>query len=325
MRVGIAGAGTMAAVHAAAWRSTQARLIGWVSARESQSDRLAAFHEIRSYDAFTDLLEDVDIVDICTPTGMHKSMVLEAAHAGKHVLCEKPIALLQEDGEAMIQACQKAGVRFFVCMVLRFFPQYRLAKDLVSEGKIGKLAVLRLKRVSYPPQKRGDNWYIDESRSGGMIVDLMVHDFDFARWLGGEVQRVFARSNRSDQGDAQYAQAILRLQSGGIALIEGGWAYPPGIFRTGFDLSGSDGLIEWSSDQPDPIRVFRPSGVQDPDAVGLPISGMTDDPYSSEIRHAYGAIRTGKSFAVTAEDALQSLRIALAARKSLDTNQPVRL
>jgi predicted dehydrogenase len=71
---------------------------------------LAALHEIRRYNAFIDLLEDVDIVGICTPTATHKSMVLEAAQAGKHVLCEKPISLRQEDGEAMIQACQKAGV-----------------------------------------------------------------------------------------------------------------------------------------------------------------------------------------------------------------------
>jgi myo-inositol 2-dehydrogenase/D-chiro-inositol 1-dehydrogenase len=154
MRVGIIGAGTMGAVHAAAWRSTQARLIGCVSAQQSQSDQLAALHGIRHYNAFADLLEDVDIVDICTPTETHKSIVLEAAQAGKHVLCEKPIALRQEDAEAMIQACQKAGVRFFVCMVLRFFPQYRLAKDLVNEGKIGNLTVLRLKRVSYRPQKK---------------------------------------------------------------------------------------------------------------------------------------------------------------------------
>jgi myo-inositol 2-dehydrogenase/D-chiro-inositol 1-dehydrogenase len=284
--------------------------------------QLAALHEIRRYNAFTDLLEDVDIVDICTPTPTHKSMVLEAAQAGKHVLCEKPIALRHEDGEAMIQACQKAGVRFFVCMVVRFFPQYRLAKDLVNEGKIGNLTVLRLKRVSYPPQKKGDNWYLDESRSGGMFVDLMVHDFDFARWVGGEVQRIFARRSRSDQGMAEYAQAILRFQSGAIGLIEGGWAYPPGIFRTGFDLSGSDGLIEWNSDQSGPVHVLHVPQAEDAGAVGLPISGIAEDPYTIEICHAYDAIRTGKRFDVTAEDALQSLRIALAARESINTNQP---
>jgi myo-inositol 2-dehydrogenase/D-chiro-inositol 1-dehydrogenase len=325
MRVGIVGAGMMGAVHAAAWRSTEARLIGCVSAQTAQSNHLAARYEIRSYSCFAELVEDVDIVDICTPTAMHKSMVLEAAHEGKQVLCEKPVALRQEDAEIMIQACNKAGVRFFVGMVVRFFPQYRLARDLVTGGTIGELAVVRLKRVSYLPQKSVDNWYIDETRSGGMIVDLMIHDFDFARWLVGDVQRVFARRGQSRQGSAQYSQTILRFNSGVIGLIEGGWAYPPGVFRTGFDLSGSDGLIEWSSDQPNPIRVFRAPAPDEPLNVGLPVSGLSDDPYTLEIRHAFDAIRSEKPFDVTAEDALQSLRIALAARESLATNHAVLL
>jgi myo-inositol 2-dehydrogenase / D-chiro-inositol 1-dehydrogenase len=241
------------------------------------------------------------------------------------VLCEKPVALRQEDAKEMIEVCAKAGVRFFVGMVVRFFPQYRLARDLVNEGRIGNVTVLRLKRISYPPQKSVDNWYIDEACSGGMIIDLMIHDFDFARWLAGDVQRVFARRSRGDEGVAEYSQTILRFQSGAIGLIEGGWAYPPGMFRTGFDLSGTEGLIEWSSDQPDPICIFRPPEFDLPDAVGLPNTGLTDDPYALEIRHAYDAIRTGKPFDVTAEDALQSLRIALAARESTETNLPVTL
>jgi predicted dehydrogenase len=325
MRVGIIGAGTMGTVHAAAWRSTEAHLAGCFSTRKSQCDRLAAIYEMQSFSTYPDLLEKVDIIDICTPTATHKSMVLEAAQAGKHVLCEKPVALRLEDTEEMIEACEKAGVRFFVGMVVRFFPQYRLARDLVNEGRIGDVSVLRLKRISYPPQKGIDNWYIDEVRSGGMILDLMIHDFDFARWLAGDVQRVFARRSKGCDGAAQYSQTILRFKSGAIGLIEGGWAYPPGIFRTGFDVSGTEGLIEWSSDQPDPIRIFRPPESDGPDAVGLPNSGLTDDPYMLEIRHAYDAIRTGKPFVVTVEDALQSLRIALAARESLETNQPVML
>jgi predicted dehydrogenase len=312
----------MGQIHAAAWRSTEARLIGCFSTQKSQSDQLAQRFETRGYNAFTDLLEDVDIVDVCTPTAAHRSMVLKAAEAGKHVLCEKPIALQLEDAEIMIQACQKAGVRFFICMVVRFFPQYRLAKNLVDDGKIGHLTVMRFRRVSYPPQKEIDNWYLDEERSGGMMVDLMIHDFDFARWLGGEVREVFALRNHSGLGVGEYAQAVLRFETGVIGLFEGGWAYPPGIFRTGFDLAGSDGLIEWSSDQAAPISVFRSPGRLDHDAVGLPVSGITDDPYSVEIRHAYDAIRNDKPFDVAPEDALESLGIALAARKSLVTGQP---
>ena len=108
-----------------------------------------------------------------------------------------------------------------------------------------------------------------------------------------------------------------------MALVEGGWAYPAGVFRTGLDVSGTDGLIEWSSDQPAPIQTFFPAPRNDAEAVGLPVTGLSEDPFSAEIRHAYEAIRTGEPFEVTAADALEALRIALAVRESLTSGKPV--
>ncbi len=325
MRVGIAGTGTMGEVHAAAWRSTDAELIGCTSARLDQAEALARRYQMRVFSDYAELLNAVEIVDICTPTPLHKPMVLQAAKAGKHVICEKPVALTPQDARTMILACKEAGVRFFVGMVVRFFPQYRLAKELVANGQIGNLAVLRLKRVSYVPQKSPDNWYFDPTLSGGMVVDLMIHDFDYSRWLGGEVERVYAQRSRSVGGPAQYVQAILRFRSGAIALVEGGWAYPPGVFRTALDLSGTDGLIEWNSDQPSPVLTFLPPKPNDTASVGLPESGLGQDPYAAEIQHAYCAIQTGTDFEVTAEDALEALRISRAAEESLSSGRPVLL
>ena len=325
MRVGIAGTGTMGEVHAAAWRSTDAELIGCTSARLEQAEALARRYQMRVFSDYAELLNAVEIVDICTPTPLHKPMVLQAAKAGKHVICEKPVALTPQDARTMILACKEAGVRFFVGMVVRFFPQYRLAKELVANGQIGRLGVLRLKRVSYVPQKSPDNWYVDPTLSGGMVVDLMIHDFDYSRWLGGEVERVYAQRSRSVGGPAQYVQAILRFRSGAIALVEGGWAYPPGVFRTALDLSGTDGLIEWNSDQPSPVLTFLPSKPNDTTPVGLPESGLGQDPYAAEIQHAYRAIQTGTDFEVTAEDALEALRISRAAEESLSSGRPVLL
>jgi predicted dehydrogenase len=315
----------MGKIHAAAWRSIGVELTGCLSAHRAQSEALAAGYEMKVYADYAELVNDVDIVDICTPTPLHKPMVLEAAKAGKHVICEKPVAATLQDARAMIDACAGAGVRFFVGMVVRFFPQYRLAKELVAKGQIGRLGVLRLKRVAYEPQTPFDNWYVDETRSGGMVVDLMIHDFDYARWLAGEVERVYARGSRTAAGAAQYVQAIVRFKSGAIALIEGGWAYPPGVFRTALDVSGTDGLIEWNSDQPAPLQTFFPSTRNESVAVGLPVAGLSEDPYTAEIRHAYEAIQTKAQFEVTGADALEALRIALAVRESLFTGQPVTL
>jgi Predicted dehydrogenases and related proteins len=325
MRIGIVGTGTMGEVHAAAWRSTDAELIGYTSAHPEQAEALARRYKLRTFTNYSDLLAAVELVDICTPTPLHRPMVLQAAKAGKHMICEKPVALNPADARTMIQACQEAGVRLFVGMALRFFPQYRLAKELVASGQIGTLGVLRLKRVSYVPQKSPDNWYFDPALSGGMVVDLMIHDFDYSRWLAGEVERVYARTTRSGEGPAQYAQAILRFRSGAIALVEGGWAYPVGVFRTGFDLSGTGGLIEWSSDQPSPVLTFFPPRPGDTASVGLPVSGLADDPYAAELRHAYHAIQTGANFDVTPEDALEALRIGQAVEESLSSGRPVAL
>lgn len=325
MRVGIAGAGTMGEVHAAAWRRTEAELVGCVSAHRAQSENLARRYDMTAYANYEELINNVDVVDICTPTQLHRSMVIEAAAAGKHVICEKPVALAVPDAQTMIDACAAAGVRFFVGMVVRFFPQYRLAKQLVAEGRIGRLAILRLKRVAYVPTKLVDNWYIDETRSGGMVVDLMIHDFDYARWLAGEAERVFARRGQGSSGPAQYVQAIIRFKSGALGLVEGGWAYPPGVFRTALDLSGSDGLIEWNSDQPLPIENHFPPAQSTVDSVGLPVANLSEDPYTIQIRHAYEAIRTNSQFEVTAADALEALRIGLAVRDSLTTGKAVAL
>ena len=322
MRIGIVGTGTMAEVHAAAWHTIGAKIAGCISSTSSQSEVFGRKHNIQSFGEYTQLLDNVDIVDICTPTGTHKPLVITAAKASKHVICEKPIALTLEDAQAMIEACR--GVRFFIGMVLRFFPQYRAAKQLVAAGRIGKPGVLRLKRVSYVPQNP-EAWYFNDSLSGGMVVDLMIHDFDYVRWLGGEVERVYALKTHAGTGLAQYVQAILRLKTGAIALIEGGWAYPPGVFRTGLDLSGTDGLIEWSSDQPSPLLTFFPPKTEETASVGLPTSGLTDDPFAAELKHAYQCIQSGAPFEVTAEDALEALRISLAVKESLNTGQPVRL
>ncbi|MBV9275443.1 MAG: Gfo/Idh/MocA family oxidoreductase [Verrucomicrobia bacterium] len=322
MRIGIAGAGTMAEVHAAAWRSLGANLVGYVSLRSAGTDdALAKRFELRARASYADLLQEIDIIDICTPTSQHRSMVLEAAAAGKHVICEKPIATTVEDAQVMIDACR--NVRLFVGMVVRFFPQYRSARQLVAAGHIGTPGVLRLKRVSYVPQRAPDSWYFDESISGGMIVDLMSHDIDYARWLAGEIERVYAVRTNAKTGAAQYVQAVLRFRNGAMALIEGGWAYPPGIFRTSFDLAGSEGLIEWCSDQPPPITSFRLPATEAAASVGLPTSGLAEDPYTSEIRHAFECIQSGTAFDVTPQDALEALRISLAVKRSTETGQPI--
>jgi predicted dehydrogenase len=327
MRVGMVGAGTMANVHAAGWKSTDAELVGVLSKNQSSASEFSKKFETRVFTSYEELLHQVDIIDICTPTDFHKELTLQAAKAGKHIICEKPITLSLKDGQDMIEACNQAKVRLFIAMVVRFFPQYQLAQQAVSSGQLGTLGVMRFKRMGYQPT--GDEgWFTNEARSGGMVVDLMIHDFDYARWLAGEVKQVFAKSVRSHHPDTSgdYALVNIKFQNGTMALIEGGWIYPPGTFRTGFDIAGSEGLLEWRSDDATTIQPFLKSKIGDNVArVGVPSSILAEDPYTTEIKHAYDCIKNNKPFLVTAEDSLAALQIALAAKESLKTGKVVTL
>ena len=168
----------------------------WASARRQprRPTELAHTYRTRVYPDYAALLNDVDVIDICTPTHLHHEMVLQAAAAGKHIICEKPLARTVTQAQEMIRVCRNAGVRLFVAHVVRFFPEYALAKAQVQAGKVGKPAVVRLSRGSYRPKKPSGNWFLDIEKSGGMMLDLMIHDFDYARWISGEVESVFAKN-----------------------------------------------------------------------------------------------------------------------------------
>ncbi len=330
MRVGIVGAGSMGHTHAPAWKKLERRgavLAGIHSARGSAAS-LAAEHGVGTYETYADLLADVDVVDLCVPTDLHKAMTLQAAAAGRHVICEKPIALTMADGKAMIDACSAAGVRLFIAQVLRFVPQYASAQAVVASGQIGRPSVVRLTRAAYQPRKAQDNWFLDEARSGGMILDLMIHDYDYARWIGGDVVRVFAKSARTlwPEAPGDYALVILRFASGAMAHVEGGWAYPPGFFRTSIDIAGTDGLLEWSSDTSEPIETHLAAApAQEAAEVGLPPSVESETPFDLEIRHFYEALVNDTPFALSPRDALAALQIGLAARESLATGRAITL
>jgi predicted dehydrogenase len=301
------------------------RLTGIVARPGSRSaDILAQQHGVESINC-EDLLADVDIVDICVPTDC-TAMAVQAAPSPVSMSSTKAIALSVADGRAMISVCAAAGVRLFVGLVLRFVPEYAAAQQVVASGQIGAPGVMRLTRCSYQPHKAVDNWFADESRSGGMVLDLMIHDFDYARWLAGNVTRVFAKSARAIRPDSagDYALVTLRFASGAIAHIEGGWAYPAGMFRTSLDIAGTDGVLEWNSDSTQTTREYLMNPPQQEAAeVGYPEMMAAESPFLTEIRHFYNALVNNQPFGVTAEDALAALQIALAARESLKTGRSV--
>lgn len=324
LRVGLIGAGLMGRTHARAWGDLPGVLSAVVvPPGDENAARFAEDFGLLACATPEELFEQVDIVDLCTPTPTHRPLTLAAARAGRHVICEKPVALSVEDAQAMRRGCEDAGVRLFVAHVLRFFPQYRAAQEQVASGRLGTPRVLRLSRVGSPPG--AGSWLHDESQSGGVPLDLMLHDLDYARWLAGEVSSVYAVQSR--QVGQVMVQATLEHTGGAISLIEGGWAAPAGVFRTSLDVAGTAGAIEWSSDALPPLRLLGAAPAPGAAAEGGPpaasLPPLDGDPYAAELRHAHHAITHGLPFLVTPADAVAAVALGLAVRQSLATGQAV--
>jgi predicted dehydrogenase len=314
----------MGTLHAGGWAKTPACLAAMYSSYPDKVRQVAHDCGTRAVDSLEALIEMADVVDICTPTHLHHEMALKAAAAGRHIVCEKPLARTVEQAEPMIAACEKAGVKLLVAHVVRFFPEYAQAKVLVDRGEIGRVGVVRLRRASSLPTWPEDNWLMDEEKSGGMMLDLMIHDFDYARWVAGEVESVFAKNVKSTLPGEQrdYALAILRHTNGALSHIEGGWAYPSDMFRTALEIAGDGGLIEHPSGSSVPLQVHL-TRTGKTTASRVPTSPMIEDPYVTEIKHFYDVIANDAVPRVTAADGLAALRIALSAIESARTGQRV--
>lgn len=325
MRVGIVGAGFMAQTHADAWAATPAEVAAVYAPRAAPTRQLAGRVGARPCASLTELIERVDVVDICAPTDRHSAIGIQAAAAGRHVLVEKPLARRLSEAEALLRSCEAAGVKLLVGQVLRFFPEYAAAQAGVARGDVGEVAVVRLTRGSFQPWAGSSHWLLDEMRSGGLILDLMIHDFDFAQWVAGPVESVYARSVRSREPDApgDYCLALLRHSNGAISHIEGAWAYPQPLFRTSLEIAGSDGLIEQPVDSAIPLGLHL--AQQDAAAVDIaaPTSPLAEDPFVTQMRHMYAVLAEGAEPRCSAAEASNALRIALAARASARSGRPL--
>lgn len=326
-KIVIVGAGTMGRTHAEAYAAIpDAKLVAVCDSRPESAQALAALYRAEPCESLVEALDrfEVDAVDICTPTASHLECIKTAAAAGKHVCCEKPLARnIAHAGEA-IRVCREAGVTLFVAHVLRWFPEFRKLRDLVVSGAIGEPVVARTTRAAPFPRGTGD-WFADVKQSGGVVLDMVIHDFDWLRWLFGDVSRVYARGlYASGLPLTDYALITLRFQSGVVAHVEASWALPSG-FLAAAEVAGTDGLLSFSSDRSAPLVIQRRAVEGEPPGVAVPESPTSKSPYCAELEHFISCLETGKPPDVTPEDALEAVRIGEAALRSIATGEPVKL
>lgn len=323
-RVGIIGAGGMGGFHLSRWKLLPVEVIGYYDQRAEQAAARVEQFGGRAFATIDELLQEVDLVDICTPSTAHAGPVVAAAQAGKDIVCEKPIARHLREAEEMIAACEAASVRLFVAQVVRFFPEFVHAKQVLDSGALGTPGVVRTIRSSSFP---GHGWYGNFAESGGVILDLAIHDIDYLQWICGPITRVFGRglSFQNIQG-TDHALITLRFASGAIGHVEASWAYPTGNFRTFLEIAGTEGVLHHNSEDVAPLRIrLHEQARADHEAVPVPgsIVAIADDPYYRELKHFVECLESGADFLVAPRDARSALKVALATIESVRTGRPI--
>ncbi|WP_137287629.1 Gfo/Idh/MocA family protein [Halorussus salinisoli] len=321
-QIGLVGRGFMATVNAVRYESLPGCEVTAVASRSPPTEFVERYAP--DADAYGDVetmfdKAELDAVDLCTPTDTHRNLVASAVDRGLAVRCEKPLERTVADAEATADVVKSADVPFLPGHVVRFFPEYDKARSRIAEGVIGDVGKVRTFRQS--PVVGLSDWFGDRNRSGGVLMDLGVHDFDFLRWVCGDVERVYA--NRSTWDGNEYSLTTLRFANGTVGHVDLRWPASTEVpFVTRFEFAGTDGLIEFDSTDSNSIdvRSLGSDGGPDRDPIDIPLA---KDPYYRQLEHFRDCITGEADPKVTIDDAVAAVRIATAALESAKTGSPV--
>jgi predicted dehydrogenase len=318
MTIAIVGAGGMGVAHARAWSALGKQdAIAYVCT--PHHGVLADAPNARAIDDLEIALRDpaVTIVSICSPTPTHREFATRALQAGKNVLLEKPVALTLGDALAIEQAGRESSGLLMVAHVVRFFAGYRLVADAVSRGSLRAPRSVRAQRIISPP---ATPWWYDESRSGGVVVDLGVHDFDQVNLLLGTP--VTVRSTSSDRLGP--VETTIEYAEGGIGQVLTFCSAPAEVpFATSIEVLGSEGLASYryigaAADAGSPgdaeLSEFRSVTTTGAERVEI----HDDEPYVRQAEYFLQCVEKGTApERCPVPTATAALRVALAARQSL--------
>ncbi|TXL61086.1 Gfo/Idh/MocA family oxidoreductase [Cerasibacillus terrae] len=322
----VIGAGTMGRMHAGSFAKMKCvSLVGIVDTDLNKAAKLADQLDTKAFRTYEEAVQQslvIDAVSICVPTPVHKEFLLKAADDKKHIICEKPLARTLTDAKEMIMYCSERDVKLFVGHVVRFSPEYIKAKLAVEKGVVGKPAVVRTSRGGKFPVASND-WYTAYDSSGGLVLDLLIHDFDFLRWCFGEVERVYAKSSRGRVYERlEYALVTLRYKSGVIAHVEGSWAHQK--FTTKFEIAGTEGIIDYDSSKVVSVLTGQNQSNSGGGAA-VPESPLEESSYYRELEHFVHCIKTNDDPVISAADAYKAMEISMAVLESIETGKAVTL
>ncbi len=331
-RIGVIGLGFMGRMHIAAYQKISGAQVVAIADKDPQrasgdfssgwgnvsgAATTMNMNGVLGTTDFNELLrmKEVDIVDICLPTPFHEEFAKKAVKKGKHVLCEKPLALSSGEATRIAKAAAKAKGFFMPAMCMRFWPQWAWIKQAVVENRYGKVTDASFSRLaSMPP-----GWFADGKISGGGILDLHVHDTDFVYYLLGKPDAVFSRGNIGVSGAIDHITTQYIYEGGPSVTAEGSWTRTEGFpFTMRATVGFEKATVIFDISAPKPLLLCQ-------DKKAEPIE-MVGDGYEVELAYFVNCVNTNtRPTIVTAEDAVMGLKIVEAERKSIETGRIVKV
>jgi len=279
---------------------------------------------INKYTSLDEIIEDpdVELLQITLPTFLHHDAAIAALEKGKHVMVEKPIALSIKDADEMVKAAEKNDRVLAVGQVLRFFPEFAYVKKVVDSGEYGKLLAAHLKRIIAQPNWSEDNWFADPNKSGGIAVDLHIHDADFVHYLCGIPDYVCSNGIVEEKGGVDYinTQYIYRGKQLCITAQSGALNTASLAFEHGYDVFLENATLKYNSSCGENVVIYPQEGEPE-NATIEQIDG-----YFAEIRYVINCLDKGiEPEIVSGNAARDSLMLCLKECESVKSGKKVKL
>jgi predicted dehydrogenase len=308
LKIGILGMGMMGGFHARIYGqvpNAQVIAIADVDAGRLQSGEgvegnipsnasapAAGGDELARYPDASALIREaeVDVIDVCLPSYLHARYTIEALEAGRHVLCEKPMALSLEDADAMLAAADRAGCTLMIAQCVRFWPEYTFLRQAVEQNTYGRLLSLHLSRVGGRPIWSWEQWFLDPTRSGGALYDLHIHDVDYVHSLLGLPDRVQATARVTGAtGALDLVHALYDYDDGPQVHLVGGWSVAQIPFQAQYEAWFERGVVRYDGRGKPTLTVY--DDLQQ--SRGSPAEFEPGDAYYNEIAYFVDCVEKG--------------------------------
>lgn len=272
------------------------------------------------------VLDTVDGIDVCSSPSTHRSVIETALARDVDVLCAPPIGGNMREAEAITDAAAASEATVLAGHVSRFAPGHVAVTDSVRDGSVGQSGVIRICRTI--PERTADewhDWYADDGNTGNLLTDFGLHDFDYLRWMIGDVERMYTRVR--DDDEIEHAVTLVRFSTGAAAHVETiRGPFPNLNYRVEMDIAGDDGLVQYDTAQAAGFDCVNLDGNADIPYAEPPLTdGNGFDGYAHMLSHFVSCVRGDERPRVTAEDGARALQLSTAARRSVELGRPVTL